>query len=170
MKKSLLTAGIAGTFLRMGRLMLPALLMLGATAAAAQVGGTVGQPLQPSNNNGSSNSLVGQWRGVYQGITISLLVQANGQYTQIAQKGSLVTQQSGPYRLVAPNTFIFSVTSWAPKTMPVYHPTGTTGGYYTQQPITKPPGGTDTYVFQGPNTVVIYDQVTHGNMTLNRVK
>ncbi|MGD1064368.1 MAG: hypothetical protein ABR860_14000, partial [Terracidiphilus sp.] len=64
MKKSFLTSGIADKFLRMCRLVLPAVLVLGPTVAAAQLsGGAIGQPL----NN--SNSLAGQWRGVYQRIT-----------------------------------------------------------------------------------------------------
>jgi hypothetical protein len=142
--------------------------MLGAAAATAQMGGPIGQPLNPGNGNG--NSLVGQWRGVFQGITITLVVQPNGEYIQTNQKGTLMTQESGPYRLAAPNTLIFSVTNWAPKTQKVYHPTGTTGGYYTNEPTAKPPGGTDTYVFNGPNTVILTDQVVHGSITMNRVK
>jgi hypothetical protein len=81
-----------------------------------------------------------------------------------------MTEQSGPYKLFAPNTIVFSVTSWAPKTMPVYHPTGTVGGYYTQQPMAKPSGATDTYVFKGADTVVLTDQMTHGSITMTRVQ
>jgi hypothetical protein len=139
-------------------------------AATAQMGGPVGQPLTPGNNNGSSNSLVGQWRGVYQGITITVVMQANGQYIQTNQSGTLMTQESGPYKLVAPNNLIFAVTEWAPKTQQIYHATGTTGGYYTTQRTAKPPGGTDTYVFQGPNTVVLTDQAMHGSITMTRVQ
>jgi hypothetical protein len=164
MKKSFLTSGIADKFLRMCRLVLPAILVLGATAATAQLsGGAIGQPL----NN--SNSLVGQWRGVYQGITFTIVIQPNGQYTQTAQSGTLMTQQSGPYKLAAPNTIIFSVTNWQPKTQQIYHPTGTVGGYYTTQRTGKPPGATDSYVFKGANTVILTDQVMHGSITLTRV-
>jgi len=152
MRKSLLTSGAADRFLRMCRLVLPAVLVLGATAAAAQ-----------------QNSLVGQWRGVYNGITLTIVIQPNGLYTQTAQSGTLMTQQSGPYKLVAPNTIIFSVTNWAPRTQQIYHPTGTVGGYYTNEPTAKPPGATDSYVFNGQNTVTLTDQMMHGSITLTRV-
>jgi len=171
MKKSFLTSGIADKFLRMCRLVLPAVLVLGPTVAAAQLsGGAIGQPL----NN--SNSLAGQWRGVYQRITITIVIQPNGQYSQLTQKGTLMTQQSGPYSLVAPNTIIFSVTNWAPRTQKIYHPyppsrngTPSSGGYYTNQVVAKPPGATDSYVFNGPNTVTLTDQVMHGSITMTRV-
>ena len=133
-------------------LVFPVILALGAVAASAQ-----------------QASLVGQWRGVYQGITITIAIQPNGQYTQTTQSGTLMTQQSGPYKLIAPNTIVFSVVNWEPKTMPVYHPTGTVGGYYTNEPASKPPGATDSYVFNGPNTMTLTDQVMHGSITMNRV-
>jgi hypothetical protein len=164
MKKSLLTSGSADTFLRMRRLILPAILVLGATAAAAQ-----------------QYSFAGTWRGTYQNITFTIVIQPNGQYTQTAQSGSLMTQQSGPYRLVAPNTIIFSVTSWAPTTQKIYPPyppsgdctpanTSTGAGCYTTERVAKPSGATDSYVFRGANTVVLTDQMMHGVLTLNRVQ
>jgi len=164
MKKSPLTSGMTDKFVRICRLILPAILLLGATAAAAQVGGAIGQ----IQNN--SNSLVGQWRGVYQGITFTIVIQPNGQYSQLAQKGTLMTQQSGPYKLAAPNTIIFSVTNWQPKTQQIYHPTGTVGGYYTTERTGKPPGATDSYVFKGANTITLTDQMMHGSITLTRVQ
>jgi hypothetical protein len=172
MKKSLLTSGRAGKFLRMSKLVLSAILVLGATAAAAQFsGGAINPP--PTN----SNSFVGTWRGVFQSITFTIVIQPNGQYTQTAQSGSLMTQQSGPYRLVAPNTIIFSVTSWAPTTQKIYHPyppskkgMPATNGYYTNQRVAKPPGATDSYVFKGANTFILTDQMTHGSITMNRVQ
>jgi hypothetical protein len=82
----------------------------------------------------------------------------------------MMTQQSGPYKLVAPDTIIFSVSEWAPKTQQIYHPTGTVGGYYTPQNTPKPPGATDTYVFSGPNTVVLTDQTTHGAIKMVRTQ
>ncbi len=147
-------------FLRNCGLVLALLLALAAVAASAQ---------QPSFS--------GQWRGVYQNITLTITFQANGQYTQTAQSGTLMTEQSGPYRLAAPNTIIFSVTSWAPKTQKIYHPyppardgTPSAGGYYTTQVVAKPPGATDTYVFNGSNSMVLTDQMTHGSITMNRVQ
>jgi hypothetical protein len=127
-----------------------------ATAATAQQGGAAVQ------------SLAGQWRGVYNGITISIVIEPNGQYSQTLQAGKVVTQQSGPYRLAAPNTIIFSVADWAPRTQQIYHPVGT-GGYYTQEPVAKPGGATDTYVFRGANTLILTDQVTHGAIAMTRV-
>jgi hypothetical protein len=153
MKKSLLTSGAAGNFLPMGRLVLPAVLVLAATAAAAQ-----------------QNIFVGTWRGVSSGITLTVVIEANGQYSQIAQSRTLMTQQSGPWKLVASDTIVFSVTDWQPKTMPVYHPTGTVGGYYTQEPMAKPPAVMDSYVFNGPNTVTLTDQVMHVSITMTRVQ
>jgi hypothetical protein len=116
------------------------------------------------------NMLVGQWRGTFQSITLTIVIQPNGQYIQTAQKGTMMTQQSGPYKLVAPDTIIFSVSEWAPKTQQIYHPTGTVGGYYTPQNTPKPPGATDTYVFSGPNTVVLTDQTTHGAIKMVRTQ
>jgi len=168
MSRLLLTSGIAAWHLRKCRIVLPTVLMLGTTAATAQLGGTLGQPLN-NPQKGPQDSLAGQWRGVYQGITITIVIEPTGQYIETAQSAAAMTQESGPYKLVAPNTIIFSVTNWEPKTMPVYHPTGTVGGYYTQEPMAKPPGATDTYVFKGANTVVLTDQVMHGSITMNRV-
>jgi hypothetical protein len=153
MKKSLLTSGAADRFLRMCRLVIPAILVLVATAAAAQ-----------------QDSFVGTWRGVSNGITLTVVIQPDGQYFQTAQSSTLTTQQSGPWKLVAPNTIIFSVTNWAPKTMPVYHPTGTVGGYYTQEPMVKPAAVMDAYVFNGPNTLTLTDQVYHVSITMMRVQ
>ena len=162
MKKSPLTPGMADKFVRICRLILPAILLLGATAAA-QTGGAIGHP----QNN--SNSLVGQWRGVFKGITITIVMQPNGQYSQLTQQGTAMAQQSGSYKLFAPNTIAFSVTEWQPKTMPVYHATGTTGGYYTQKPLVKPPNSMFTYAFNGPNALTLADQAMHGVITLTRV-
>jgi len=131
---------------------LSAILMVGAATAGAQ-----------------QNSLVGQWRGVYQGVTLTIVIQPNGQYNQLAQSGTLMTQQSGPYKLFAPNTIVFSVTNWQPRTQKIYHAAGTAGGYYTTQVVAKPPGATDTFVFNGPNTIVLTDQMTHGAITMTRV-
>jgi hypothetical protein len=165
MKKSPLTSGRTERFLRLGKLVVTAILLLGATAAAAA----------------QQYSFAGTWRGTYQNITFTIVIQPNGQYTQTAQSGSLMTQQSGPYRLVAPNTIIFSVTSWAPATQKIYHPyrpsgdcipatTSNTAGCYTTERVAQPPGATDSYVFRGANTVVLTDQMMHGVLTLTRVQ
>ena len=152
MKTPPITAGPACRVPRPFRFVLAAALVFTAVAVPAQQYG-----------------LVGQWRGVFQGITITIVIQPNGQYSQLAQSGTAMTQQSGPYKLFAPNTIAFTVTQWQPKTMPVYHPTGTVGGYYTQEPMAKPPGSMFAYVFNGPNTMILTDQVLHGSMTMVRV-
>jgi hypothetical protein len=153
MKKSFLTSGMADKFLRMWRLVLPAVLVLGATAAAAQ-----------------QSNFVGTWRGVSGGITLTVVIQPNGRFTMTEQSSTLMTQQSGPWKLVAPNTIVFTVADWQPRTMPVYHPTGTVGGYYTQEPMAKPPDGLYSYVFNGPNTVTLTDEMMHVPITMMRVQ
>ncbi len=141
------------------------LLVAGAVCAQQNIPGT-----QQNTGGAQQNSLAGQWRGVYQGITVTIVIQPNGQYIQTAQSSTAMTQQSGPYKLVAPNTIIFSVTNWQPRTQQVYHPTGTVGGYYTPQVVAEPPGATDTYVFKGTNTMVLTDQMMHGSITMMRVQ
>jgi hypothetical protein len=136
----------------MCRFVLPAILALAAAAAVAQ-----------------QNAFVGQWRGAINGITLTIVMQANGQYVMTEQSSTLTTQQTGPYKFSAPNNILFTVANWSPKTMPVYHPTGTVGGYYTQEPMAKPPDGLYTYVFNGPNTMVLTDEVAHGVITMTRV-
>lgn len=150
----------------------------------------------PGAGPSASSGFVGQWRGTSEGITFTIVFEPNGQYSQLAQAGTLMTQQSGPYTLVAPNTLIFSVTDWEPKTQQIYHPdpsggqnkrgqqgpngngqnpnhpdnTPSSGGYYTPQNVPKPPGGTFTYVFNGPNTFTMTDQNFHGSITLTRTQ
>ena len=152
MSESSIFAGTKAAILRRSKFVLPVILALIMLAAHAQ-----------------QNSLVGQWRGVFRGITLTIVIQPNGQYSQLAQSGTMMTQQSGPYKLVVPNTIIFSVTNWAPKTQQIYHPTGTVGGYYTTEVVAKPPGATDKYVFNGPNTIILTDQMAGGSITLTRV-
>ena len=94
-------------------LVLAIVVALGAIASPAQQG-----------------SLVGQWHGVIgNGIDLTLVIEPNGQYSQLAKAGKLMAWQSGPYKLMAPNIVIFSVTDWQPRTVPLYHATGSTGGY-----------------------------------------
>jgi hypothetical protein len=116
-----------------------------------------------------ANPFVGQWSGVFQGITISYTMDANFNYSNRDVSGALQTAQSGKFHLAAPNQITFEVVDWAPKTQPVYHPTGTTGGYYTQQPMAKAVGGSFSYIFKSANTLVLTDLATHGVLTLNRV-
>jgi hypothetical protein len=54
--------------------------------------------------------------------------------------------------------------------LPVYHATGTTGGYYTQEPVPRPPGGVFRYKFTSPNSVTLQDTNLGGAVTFNRVR
>jgi hypothetical protein len=150
--ESRLHSDTGAAILRRCKFVLAAILALGSVAASAQ-----------------QNSLVGKWRGVYRGITLTIAIQPNGQYTQTAVSGTVQTMQSGPFKMVSPNTIVFSVTEWAPKTMQVYHPTGTVGGYYTAEPASKPPGATDKYVFNGPNSMTLTDLMNRGSIPMTRV-
>jgi len=150
--ESRLHSDTGAAILRRCKFVLAAILALGSVAASAQ-----------------QNSLVGKWRGVYRGITLTIAIQPNGQYTQTAVSGTVQTMQSGPYKLVSPNTIVVSVLEWAPKTMQVYHPTGTVGGYYTAEPASKPPGATDQYAFNGPNSLPLTDLMNRGAIPMTRV-
>jgi hypothetical protein len=116
-----------------------------------------------------ANPFAGQWTGTFRGIVITYVMDANNNYSDRVVSGSLQTAESGKYRLTQ-NEIIFEVVDWAPKTQNVYHATGTTGGYYTQEVLAKPPGGSFSYVFKSANSVVLTDLTTHGSITLNRTK
>jgi hypothetical protein len=158
------------------RLVVPAIL-----AASIAIGCG---PLGPQAAPAQQNSLVGQWRTVAQGSTVTLTIQANGQYMLLMQpaNGGAQSAAGGRYQLVAPNTIVLTVTDWSPKTKWMYVPNPTCGvpgvavptnpqrdSCKQEQEMTllKPPGGRDTYVFNGPNTVVMTDE--HGSGTYTRV-
>ena len=120
----------------------------------------------------------------YQGGTATITIQANGQYMLVTQPGNGGAQSAagGRYQLVAPNTIVLTVTDWSPKTKWMYVPNprcGVPGVAVPTNPqrdsckqeqemtLLKPPGGRDTYVFNGPNTVVMTDE--HGSGTYTRV-
>jgi hypothetical protein len=151
--ESHIRAGLSAAILRRCQFVLLAILTLTSAVGCAQ-----------------QNNLVGKWRGVSNGISLTIVIQPNGQYSQLVASGTVQTMQAGPYKLVSPNTIVFSVTDWAPKTARVYHPIGTTSGYYTADPVPTPAGGTDTYVFNGPNSMTLTDQMTHGSLTMTRVR
>ncbi len=48
--------------------------------------------------------------------------------------------------------------------------TSATTGYYAPQVVAKTSGATDSYVFNGPNTMALTDQVMHGSITMTRVQ
>ena len=134
---------------------------LAAAAAFIVAGGAAGAA--------DAQSLTGSWRGVTLGIQFQLTVQPNGAYIETESKGALMTQQTGSIKQAGPGMIAFTVEDWQPKTMPQYHPTGTVGGYYTQAPTSRPPGGVYRLVFAGPNAFTLTDVRLGGAITFNRV-
>ncbi|MFZ0340323.1 MAG: hypothetical protein WAL45_20020 [Terracidiphilus sp.] len=132
----------------------------------------------------SQSGLVGQWREVTQGTTVTVTIQANGQFMILMQppNGGAQSADGGPYQLIAPNTIVLTVTDWSPKTKWEYVPNPTCGvpgvpvptnpqrdscRQWQEWTLPQPPGGTDTYVFSGPNSMTMTDE--HGSTTYTRV-
>jgi hypothetical protein len=179
------------------RLMLPAILACGVATGCGPQTPQGGQPPQgPLGSQGpqgtpgpqaapaSQSGLVGQWREVTQGTTVTVTIQANGQYMILMQppNGGAQSADGGPYQLIAPNTIVLTVTDWSPKTKWMYVPNPTCGvpgvpvptnpqrdscRQWQEWTLPEPPGGTDTYVFNGPNSVTMTDE--HGSTTYTRV-
>lgn len=115
------------------------------------------------------NPFVGTWRAVTQWGTITTVMGPDMRYSEQMVGGSIMTLQQG-YYVISGDLISFTVVDWAPKTMPVYHPVGTTGGYWTQQPTTKPPGGTFRFHFTSPDSVTMQDVNFHGVATFTRIQ
>jgi hypothetical protein len=117
-------------------------------------------------------SLIGAWRGIAQvrGVTVEfdMVIQPNGDFAETERTRTLMTRQTGQIHFVAPSIVTFVVQDWQPRTMPVYRPNGAVGGYYSQQPTAKPPGGTWRLTWRGPNSVVMQDATFGGAVTFNR--
>ena len=92
--------------------------------------------------------------------------------------------QAGPYQLVAPDTIIFTVTEWSPKTRMIYVPRPTCGVpgvpnptnpvrdsclQWQEETMPKPPGSRYAYVFNGPNTMTLNNEVAKESITFTRV-
>ncbi len=158
MKNSLIPAGTSNAVLR---LILPAILAgslaIGCRAQAAQ------------------SSLVGQWRTVLQGDTLTITIEANGQYMQVGvpPNGGTQTMQSGPYALVAPNTIVFTVTNYSPKTRIVLVPCGIPNdpvcNVQRVENMPQPPGSRYAYVFNGPNSMTLNNEQAKETITFTRV-
>lgn len=114
-------------------------------------------------------SLAGTWQGVYQGVAFELVVQPNGAFSETERSGQMMTMQTGVLQNTGPNMITFVIQDWQPRTMPQYHATGTVGGYYTQEPTSKPPGGTYRLQFNSPNSVTMQDVAMGGVITFQRV-
>lgn len=121
-----------------------------------------------------TNSLVGEWQGVTTAngasITIDLVMGPDQHYSQQVRSGSLMTQESGNYVITGQNVVTFQVVEWEPKTQPVYHPTGTVGGYYAQEPTAKPPGGSFRFQFTSPTALQLQDVNFGGVIAMNRIR
>lgn len=128
--------------------------------AAAALGG---QPAMAQQN-----PFVGSWRANLPGFSINLVMDADMKYSEQVAGATAMTLETGTYVVSAPDLLIFQVLDWQPRTMPVYHPIGTTGGYYTQEPMAKPPGGTYRYQFNGTNAFAIQDVNTNGSAVFMR--
>jgi len=140
------------------------------------------QPQQaPQNSN-----LVGQWRTVLQGNTVTITIQATGQYMQVGvpQNGGTQTAQGGPYALIAPNTIAFTVTDWSPKTRFIFVPNPRCGvpgvpsptnpqrdscHQWQEETMPQPPGSRYAYVFNGPNSMTLSNETASESITFTRV-
>ena len=175
MKISLHSTVTTNAVPRLTRLALPAIL------AGSMVIGCGSQAQQAPKYN-----LVGQWRTVLQGNTVTITIQANGQYMQLGvpQNGGTQTAQGGPYQLIAPNTIVFTVTDWSPKVKVMYIPEpgpvpsvpnpvgpypGPNGPQYQTYAIPHPPGSRYAYVFNGPNTLTLNNETAKETITFTRV-
>ncbi len=142
--------------------------------AVLAFGGIAGWQLFGGSHSGSGgssngNNIAGQWSGTMYNISLHFTFYSagpTGQYGLDFEGPAITSGQSGTYRLVPPNTIAFTVTGWEPTAMTVYHVTGPSTGFNTQDPVPKPSDATDTYVFNDPNTMTLTDQATNGSVTL----
>jgi hypothetical protein len=146
------------------RLILPAIL---ASSLAIGCGTHAAQAQQ--------SSVVDQWRTTLQGATLTLTIEANGQYTQLGvpPNGGTQTAQGGPYQLVAPNTIVFTVTDWSPKSKIILVPCGIPNdpvcNVQRVENMPKPPGSRYAYVFNGPNSMTLNNEQAKETITFTRV-
>jgi hypothetical protein len=126
------------------------------------------------------NPFVGGWRGVANvsgtQVTVELLMGADLRYSEqqmLVQHPAmppLVTMQTGRYGFPNQNVVAFQVEDWQPRTRSVYHPRGTVGGYYSQEPVARPPGGVFRFQFASANSLTLQDVNLGGVITFNRVR
>jgi hypothetical protein len=114
-------------------------------------------------------SLVGSWQGVFtlngQRCTISVVMNTNASYVETLRCGTLMTQQSGTYKVFPNGEVGFNVVDWSPKQQYVVGAQVGSGHY---EALAKPPGGLFKYSFSGPNTMVWRDVNFGGTITLQR--
>ena len=121
------------------------------------------------------STVVGQWRTTLQTGTLTITLAANGQYMQVGQPppGGTQTMQSGPYQLVAPNTIVFTVTNWSPKSrillVPCGIPSDPVCNVQRVVNMPQPPGSRYAYTFNGPNTMILNNEQAKEIITFTRV-
>lgn len=181
MKNSLISARSSAVLC----LILPAIL---AGGLAIGCGPQAGQaPRSPTTPQAPQSSLVGQWRIADQSGTLTITILANGQYLQtgVPQNGGTQTAQGGPYALVAPNTIVFSVTDYSPKTRWILVPNPRCGvpgvpnptnprrdscNQWQEWTMPQPPGSRYAYVFNGSNSMTLNNEQEQETMTFTRVQ
>ena len=114
--------------------------------------------------------MVGTWRAAYRGATINLVIGADQSYSEQVTMGTLMTLQQGHVVNTGQGVVAFNVETWSPQTMPVYHPVGTQGGYYSQEPMAKPPGAIDSVTFNGPDSMTLSDTRVAETLVMQRVR
>ena len=118
-----------------------------------------------------NNPLAGKWSGFFSGVTLNLILGPDFTYSQQNINGPLQTSESGNYRLFPQNVIVFEVLDWYPKTNQVYHPIiGTPNGYYTQDPVGPPQGGSYSYIYNPPNSLMLTDLNTHASVLFTRMR
>lgn len=118
--------------------------------------------LATATANAQQSSFVGTWQTTIYGMTDTLMIGPNGQYTETAMGPGGLTQETGFYTLMGQNIISFRPVDWNPKTKSVYHGTGSVGGYVTQEPVAPPPGNTCEYQFNGPGLLMMQCQNVPG--------
>lgn len=117
----------------------------------------------------AAGSFTGTWHGSMrlngQACTIQVSLSRNGSYLQTARCGTLMTQQSGSYRIFPNNEIGFTVVDWSPKQRYVVGPQ-VGSGYFV--PNAKPPGGMFKITVTGANSMVWKDVDFGGAITMIR--
>ena len=128
---------------------------------------------RPQTAQAQQASLLGEWRATIQSGMITISFMSNGQYDQtgVTNTGTQ-TMQAGPYQLVAPNSIIFTVTNWSPKSKMMLIPCGIPNepvcNVQRVENMPKPPNSEYVYVFNGPNAMTLSNQT--GAINFTRVK
>ena len=111
----------------------------------------------------------GSWRGVFRGVTLNLVILQDWHFSEQEVSGNIMTMQTGMIRETGEGVITFDIEDWEPKTRMVFHPTGTVGGYNTEERNSKPPGGTYRVSFNGNNVMIFEDLRWGGTVTYYRV-